>query len=960
MNIELNMKKITIAASIWLIVFLTNLLSAEDIISILNKKQNQYLSICEKDTIRFSKSFNTNVEFILEPSDTGTFRIYHKSSHLYLNPISSYNFGEVGLKPLENSSPYFLWEIIEIEGSEHSHLRNVGSGFYLASFDSSALVHAKGKNESLRFEAYQFAINRIPDTDGDGYLDSQDSFPENGSEWIDSDFDGLGNNSDSDDDNDGVDDENDEEPLHYSRDITKFILHNVKTDTRLTLDSSGQPVLTSQKDSSTYFQKDYMFDYGGFEIRHVETGSCLTTTQRWNWGKVGMAEPNGESDFIWIFEKIPGTENVRLLNAGSDLYAFKFNNEIKQAVLAHWMPSEWRVEYITSSTKDSDKDSFTDIEEYELGSDPFDANVTVFDYDNDGISDVADLDDDNDGISDKDEISMGTCRLLADSDGDGLDDLSDLNPLEPDFLNLPSHFQADTPHDGEKPNILFILVDDLNDFISPLNPEIPVITPNLDLLASKSTIFKRAYSNAPVCGPSRASIFSGILPSVSGKYIKGNWYDHEVLTNSYTIMEQLSRHGYHSAGVGKLLHKEVPALWDDSGLKGDYSPLAANKEGWTVHPEMPARFSEVAGPLDGIFTSLENVPVIDGIKGWRTSNYRKLYDFTGDNPDLLPDETSVEWAKNIMKQRSQGSIEKPFFLSVGLIRPHTPLVAPQEYFDMYPLDSFEIPDFDEADDADTHLEDLYIGESKGRAIFNSLMDSYETKEEAMEQLKLYYQAYLACITFMDKQVGDLLSGLETYGLDKNTVVVFTSDHGYTLGEKQYLMKYNLWESSTRVPLIIHDPRHGFAQEIDEVVSLIDLYPTLTQLGDAQKMDNLITEKGHKPNGRSLLPLLWGTEASVDSSDYSERYALSQVTALKSIGSLGNRYAYNSSGTAIRSKDWRYILYANGKEELYCHNAENYDLYDPNETTNLSDEPFCENVKLELRQKLQALLISAKE
>ncbi|QBY04212.1 DUF4976 domain-containing protein [Thalassotalea sp. HSM 43] len=508
------------------------------------------------------------------------------------------------------------------------------------------------------------------------------------------------------------------------------------------------------------------------------------------------------------------------------------------------------------------------------------------------------------------------------------------------LLLLLSSFACSADDDTQPPNIVFIMADDLNDFVGVMNANIGIKTPNIDALANQGALFTNAHSNAPICSPSRASLFSGIYPHQSGQYGFGNWRQNTMLSNSKTIMESLSESGYFSTGAGKLTHHQWPNAWDEFAIRPDYTPLAFNGKKVTGHPDVPAPYNREVGPLDSTFIALSKVPTVKasnkapGYSGWFYGGFKKPFRYKSpQDRDLLPDEMYANWAVDkITEMQSQG-INKPFFLSVGFIRPHTPLVVPDEYFAMYPLDEIALPAFKEDDAADTHFESLSAPKpSRGRKHYHSLLASFDSKDQALRQ---YYQAYMASVSFMDAQVGKVLDALNNSSFKENTIIVLTSDHGYNLGEKDNLFKNNLWERSTKVPLIIYDPRQAKAQKIAEPVSLIDLYPTFMDYADA-RIDNRKNKQGGKLDGLSLLPLLNGT-------DNTARHALSVV---KQWGEHGLK------SFALRTEQWRYILYGNNKEELYNHND------DPNEHHNLADSTKHQNIKESLKVKLLALTKNA--
>jgi len=498
-----------------------------------------------------------------------------------------------------------------------------------------------------------------------------------------------------------------------------------------------------------------------------------------------------------------------------------------------------------------------------------------------------------------------------------------------------------------QPNILFIMADDLNDFIGVMNHNSGTKTPNIDKLAKHATLFTNAHSNAPVCSPSRASLFSGILPHESGQYDFNNWRNNKVLANSKTIMEQLRDHGYQTAGVGKLMHHTWRKAWHEYGLKQDYTPLAfsgnpkGKKGGMVGHPAVPMPYRTEIGPLDSTFTRLSNVPTIEarkkfpGYNGWYYGGFKKAFRYVNEQDrDLLPDEMYANWAVNKLEQWHKEKLAKPFFLGVGFIRPHTPLVVPDRFFDMFPLEQIKLPDFNQNDDKDTYFEEIYSPDkSKGRKHYDTLVASYQSKQLA---LKAYYQAYLASIAFMDEQVGKVLTSLDNSRFKDNTVIVFTSDHGYSLGEKDNLFKNNLWERATKVPLIVYDPRKPEAQVSNEAVSLVDLYPTFTDLANVYS-DNRKNDQGKKLSGSSLMPIVYGENQT------HERSALTVVQNYKQKQSIN---------FSLKTTDWRYIRYHSGKEELYDHRV------DPDEIHNQSENKDLNAIKKQLQKMMTGLTKNA--
>jgi len=497
----------------------------------------------------------------------------------------------------------------------------------------------------------------------------------------------------------------------------------------------------------------------------------------------------------------------------------------------------------------------------------------------------------------------------------------------------------------KKPNVVMIVLDDLNNYVGVMNGHPQSKTPNIDKLASEGVLFDNAHSNVAVCSPSRASFMNGILPTTSGYWGFGNWLKNETLINSKSIPEYFRENGYKTYQTGKVFHVSKKGVWDEMGAVPEYGPLAYNGTKAVVHPSNPKGMGEL-GPLDATFTSLANVPKIassldtQGFNGWYNTNWRINAPFhykNEDDRDLLTDEKSAKWFAKKLKTLENENNQIPFLIAVGLIRPHTPLVVPQKYFEMFPLDSVKIPVILENDKRDTKLEENTNKESRGRMAFRTLVEGYSSKEEA---LKAYTQAYLASIAFADDMVGEVLQAIENSSYNDDTTIVLFSDHGYNLGQKEYLFKYSLWEESTLVPLIIKD--HRFQENADKrvshPVSLVDIYPTLIDLCELNG-STLLNDKGAQIDGVSLRPFL---ENPTTTNWQGPDVALSVIASWKS------KKAKNQH-LSVRSKQYRYIKYYNGSEELYDHRT------DPNEWNNLANDAAFTEIKKELKIKLEQLI-----
>ncbi|WP_404305368.1 sulfatase-like hydrolase/transferase [Neorhodopirellula lusitana] len=436
---------------------------------------------------------------------------------------------------------------------------------------------------------------------------------------------------------------------------------------------------------------------------------------------------------------------------------------------------------------------------------------------------------------------------------------------------------------AEKPNVLFISLDDLNDWVGCLGGHPQALTPNLDRLAESGALFTNAHCPAPACNPSRGAIMTGVSPHVSGLYdnrqsMRGQMPDADLLPRYF------SNHGYWSAGSGKILHYIIDAQsWDE------YYPPKETEDPFprTFYPKKRPVSLPRGGPWQYIETDWAALDVTDE-------------EFGGDY--LV--------SKWIGEQLSQ-THDKPFFLACGIYRPHEPWFVPQKYFEPFPLDEIQLP----PGYLENDLDDLPpAGKKLGP-------NRYFPHIREQGQWKQGIQGYLASIYFADTMLGRVLDALENGPNKDNTIVVLWSDHGWHLGEKQHWQKYTGWRACTRIPLIMRVPKGvpGLPQgtvagtTCDAPVNLLSLFPTLTQLsGLPDKETN---------DGPSLVPLLESPEA---------QWPHASITYLGRPGNFG-----------VSGRRFRYISYDNGDEELYDIET------DPYEWNNLApkDEFASEITKL---------------
>ena len=444
-----------------------------------------------------------------------------------------------------------------------------------------------------------------------------------------------------------------------------------------------------------------------------------------------------------------------------------------------------------------------------------------------------------------------------------------------------------------RPNVLFVAVDDLNDWVGCLGGHPQAKTPNIDRLADRGMLFTNAHCTASLCNPSRASVMTGTLPTTNG--VHGNqqdWRQSPYLEGHKTLPQYFREHGYWTGGCGKIYHAnhgcECGALnGGHGGLRGFNHPPS-----WTERfPSLSQQLPQLAVPTGRNFTGLD-------IWHWDWGPI--------DVPDAATEDgQAADWAAEVLEQRSHDS-NRPFFLAVGLYSPHGPWYCPPPYFDAHPLSDVELPQLNPADD----LDDVPAIAKRYVRNRTANLHARVTENDLYEQA---IQAYLAQITFADAMLGKILDSLDKNHADQETIVVLWSDHGWHLGEKQKWHKGTNWEEGTRVPLIVVAP--GVAEpgaSCDEPVSLVDLYPTLLELCGLPTYDRL--------DGQSLVRQLHDPDSP---------------TARPAYTINGGRHQ------SVRSKRWRYIRYEDGSEELYDHDG------DPTEYRNLAADPKFADVKQEL-------------
>lgn len=510
------------------------------------------------------------------------------------------------------------------------------------------------------------------------------------------------------------------------------------------------------------------------------------------------------------------------------------------------------------------------------------------------------------------------------------------------FMALVLCQESYAQNENQKPNVIFIICDDLNDYQGAFGGHPQAITPHIDRLAKSGVQFVNAHSNVPVCSPSRNSMITGVYPHISKDY---GWTDlkkQPVLKHNKTIMRLFKENGYLTLGTGKITHGNMKEDWDEWGmpLKNNYGPFYFDGKDKKALPTVPEPFSEI-GQVDGSFGRLSDVGYSSGeenekglVYGWDNQPMRYVSD---EDRDLLQDELHAQWAVEKIKTLEKREDKQPFFMGIGFVRPHTPMHAPDKYFDLFPIEDIQLENWKKDDTDDISWIDNFDADQKGAKYYRMLLDSYNGDRELA--LKHFLQAYLACVAFVDEQVGKVLDALENSKLKDNTIVIFTSDHGWQMGEKNYLFKNSPWEESTRIPMLIQSPNTKPGTKVEQPVSLIDLYPTLIDLcdleGNYKKSDN-----AGNLGGYSLKPFLVGQPDQWKGPN----------GVLTVVGNYGIKIPTAQQNFSYRTKTWRYIRYSNGAEELYNHQT------DPYEWENLASDENHEYIKLQLIKEMENILI----
>ncbi|NLF73585.1 MAG: sulfatase [Candidatus Anammoximicrobium sp.] len=428
-----------------------------------------------------------------------------------------------------------------------------------------------------------------------------------------------------------------------------------------------------------------------------------------------------------------------------------------------------------------------------------------------------------------------------------------------------------------RPNVLFIAIDDQNDWIGHLGGHPLAKTPHIDALAARGTAFLNAHIQSPLCNPCRTSLLLGLRPTTTGIYGLAPWFRNvPAWKDRVALPQHFAAHGYRTLATGKIYH---------GGTGGGGAKSKAKRKPGVPAAEPPPEF-QVRGTAGGIGARPEKKLIPPTPMG-----DHPLMDW-GVFPHRDEDKGDYQVASWTVAQIRSVPRDQPFFLAAGFFLPHVPCYVTQKWYDLYPDDDSVLPVIREDDRNDTPRFSWYL--------------HWELPEPRLKWVKENHQwknlvrSYLACTTFVDSQIGRILDALDECGLADNTVVVVWGDHGWHLGEKGITGKNTLWDRSTRVPLVFAGPGVQAGQRCTRPAELLDIYPTLVELCGLPPRTDL--------EGISLLPQLRDAAAP------RERPAIT---------------SHNQGNHGIRSERWRYIRYADGSEELYDMQS------DPREWTNLA-------------------------
>lgn len=465
---------------------------------------------------------------------------------------------------------------------------------------------------------------------------------------------------------------------------------------------------------------------------------------------------------------------------------------------------------------------------------------------------------------------------------------------------------------NKKMNVLFLISDDLRTELNVYGSQM-AHTPNLDKLANSGVRFERAYCQYPLSGPSRASLLTGRRPTTSGLYGNREWFG-ATFPDWVSLPKYFKQHGYASLRSGKVFHGGIDdtEAWTEGGEKRLHNnPINSN---------YPSYVSEEEAYIHAFRKSPKLTP------GVETYSYSDRWEAVEEEATKELGDTKVA-DKTIEYIKQSKEIGLPFFIACGFSKPHSPLVAPKEFFDLYEIDNIILPpDF-------ASLPMVPHGFPQA-AIRPNNTDLFINRSASPEEAREMIRAYLACVSYVDWNIGRVLAELDSQGLRESTIIVFWSDHGYQLGEKGKWSKAgSLWEQGTHVPLIIYDPRaEGNGMSSPRIVELIDIYPTLVDLCGLTMLTEL--------DGVSLRPLLENPNREWNRPAYT----------------VWNERGKGITGVSVRTERWRYAEFYGAGSGAYLIDF----ATDPNELRNLINNQQYKEVVEELHNLASEYVIGKTE
>ncbi|MCH2597009.1 MAG: sulfatase [Pirellulales bacterium] len=480
-----------------------------------------------------------------------------------------------------------------------------------------------------------------------------------------------------------------------------------------------------------------------------------------------------------------------------------------------------------------------------------------------------------------------------------------MNTVLPHLFRISSFFMVHAfalAAEKSPPNVLFIISDDLDCRVGAYGDPV-AITPNIDRLAHRGVRFDRAYCQFPLCNPTRASLMTGRYPTTTGVMDNNTLL---VLGDGWELVPNwFEQQGYQMAQIAKIYHGP------NSGLReGEPLTKAYQSRNWFTPKERAQQAVEEPSYWESHFSPYRHAE-FDDPERFKWANEFGPVEETNRGTD-------AQFATEaIASMQKMAFVNRPFFLAVGFKKPHVPLKAPQKFFDLFKTEQMSLPpDF---------ATRPTIGDNVPVDELRDNIDLYSAREFTAPEAREAIRAYYACVSYMDAQLGRLLDELDRLKIADNTIIIFWGDHGWHLSEKGMWANGTLFESSTRVPMIIVDPRQsqGAGKSSPRCVELVDIYPTLTDICGIESPPGL--------EGRSLSPLLEDPKTPWDHAAYTLQVRKWSV------------------GRSIRTERWRYTEWEEGSRgsELYDHDA------DPHEMRNLVHDPKYTATIKSLQKRLRS-------